>query len=56
MNITYIPMNISFDLNDGDNWVFMKIPSYVYLMDMILNFNTAYYKNGTYIYLIRLNT
>lgn len=42
-------MSLSFDLDKSDTSVtlfFETIPSYVFIAEILLNFNTAYYKHG----------
>lgn len=42
-------MSLSFDLDNSDtsvNLFFETIPSYVFIAEIVLNFNTAYYKHG----------
>ncbi len=50
LNIFYIPMKISFHFdnsNQTSSLIFEKIPIWVYFTDIFLQFNMAYYKNGT---------
>ncbi|CAD8199743.1 unnamed protein product [Paramecium pentaurelia] len=49
MNIFYIPMQLSFSLQNNAqtvDFLFSTIPSWVFLMEIIINFNTAYYYKG----------
>ncbi|CAD8065047.1 unnamed protein product [Paramecium primaurelia] len=49
INIFYIPMSLSFEL-DKSNQIsilfFETIPSYIFIVEIMLNFNTAYYSQG----------
>ncbi|CAD8160863.1 unnamed protein product [Paramecium octaurelia] len=49
INIFYIPMSLSFEL-DKSNQIsilfFETIPSYIFIVEIILNFNTAFYNQG----------
>lgn len=50
MNVFYIPIKISFEnsvnLNDYLLTIFEDVPSWVFLFDIFMNFNTAYYSKG----------
>ena len=49
MNIFYIPMQLSFSLQNNAETVdffFSTVPSWVFLMEIVVNFNTAYYYKG----------
>lgn len=50
LNIFYIPMKISFEIDKKDNkfssFLLETLPSYVFILEIILNFNTAYYSKG----------
>lgn len=50
LNIFYIPMKISFEIDKKDNefssFLLETLPSYVFILEIILNFNTAYYRKG----------
>lgn len=49
LNIFYIPMSLSFDLDiSGTSTAlfFETIPSYIFILEILLNFNTAYYTHG----------
>ncbi|CAK62036.1 unnamed protein product (macronuclear) [Paramecium tetraurelia] len=49
MNIFYIPMQLSFSLQENAqtvDFLFSTIPSWVFLMEIVVNFNTAYYYKG----------
>jgi hypothetical protein len=48
MNIFYIPIYISFDVRSTGvfEWIFDLLPSWVFIAEMLLNFNTAYYDKG----------
>lgn len=49
INIFFIPMELSFDLDKSTTlvWLFFEtIPSYVFIVEIILNFNTAFYNQG----------
>lgn len=50
LNIFYIPTKLAFDIQLGQNdlsYYFLdQIPSWVFLIDIILNFNTAFYDQG----------
>ncbi|CAK74825.1 unnamed protein product (macronuclear) [Paramecium tetraurelia] len=49
INIFYIPMSLSFEL-DKSNQIsilfFETIPSYIFIVEIMLNFNTAFYNQG----------
>ena len=50
INIFFIPMSLSFELDKSSTlvWLFFEtIPSYIFIAEIILNFNTAYYSHGT---------
>ena len=50
VNIFYIPMNLSFNLNVSSSYgislFFETIPSYVFILEILLNFYTAFYYEG----------
>ncbi|KAM3138945.1 hypothetical protein pb186bvf_008958 [Paramecium bursaria] len=50
LNIFYIPMNLSFNLDVSSSYgiqlFFETIPSYVFILEILLNFNTAFYYEG----------
>lgn len=50
VNIFYIPMKLSFSFDTKDNEVnqllLETIPSWIFVADILLNFNTAYYSKG----------
>ncbi|CAD8117019.1 unnamed protein product [Paramecium sonneborni] len=48
MNIFYIPINISFDItiSGAFEYLFDLLPSWIFVAEIILNFNTAYYDKG----------
>lgn len=49
INIFFIPMSLSFDLDKSSTsvWLFFEtIPSYIFIAEILLNFNTAYYSHG----------
>ncbi len=50
INIFYLPMKLAFSVVNTENFVtdfFLDtIPSWAFLMEIIINFNTAYYKEG----------
>ncbi|CAD8111887.1 unnamed protein product [Paramecium sonneborni] len=49
INIFFIPMSLSFELDKSSTlvWLFFEtIPSYIFIAEIILNFNTAYYSHG----------
>lgn len=49
INIIYIPLKISFALTDipeGVDLFLDTLPQYVFLVEIILNFNVAYYSRG----------
>ncbi|CAD8092616.1 unnamed protein product [Paramecium primaurelia] len=48
INIFYIPMELSFkiDYNKEVDFFFSTLPSYIFLLEILLNFNTAYYSEG----------
>ncbi|CAD8180977.1 unnamed protein product [Paramecium pentaurelia] len=48
VNIFYIPIYISFDVRSSGlfEWIFDLLPSWVFIAEIILNFNTAYYDKG----------
>ncbi|CAD8179921.1 unnamed protein product [Paramecium pentaurelia] len=48
MNIFYIPINISFDITTSGafEYLFDLLPSWIFVAEIILNFNTAYYDKG----------
>lgn len=50
LNIFYIPMKLSFVIDKKDNQATVLLletfPSYVFIIEIILNFNTAYYHKG----------
>ncbi|CAD8147087.1 unnamed protein product [Paramecium octaurelia] len=48
VNIFYIPIYISFDVRSQGvfEWIFDLLPSWVFVAEILLNFNTAYYDKG----------
>ncbi|CAD8114518.1 unnamed protein product [Paramecium sonneborni] len=48
MNIFYIPIYISFDVRSEGvfEWIFDLLPSWIFIAEILLNFNTAYYDKG----------
>ena len=49
INIVYIPLKISFDLESvpqGLGFILETIPQYIFIFEIILNFNVAYYSRG----------
>ncbi|CAD8084275.1 unnamed protein product [Paramecium sonneborni] len=48
MNIFYIPINISFNIQitGAFEYLFDLLPSWIFVAEIILNFNTAYYDKG----------
>lgn len=48
INIFYIPLNISFDVEPSGifEWIFDLLPSWIFVAEILLNFNTAYYDKG----------
>jgi hypothetical protein len=50
INIFYIPMKLSFDFTQDSQplatMVLQTIPSWFFMVDILLNFNTAYYHKG----------
>jgi Ion transport protein len=51
INLLYIPMLIAFeegmaDLNTGLHLLFDELPSWAFICDVIINFNTATYSKG----------
>ncbi|CAD8075620.1 unnamed protein product [Paramecium sonneborni] len=49
INIFYIPMSLSFELDKSSQisiLFFETIPSYIFIIEIMLNFNTAYYSQG----------
>ncbi|KAM3138944.1 hypothetical protein pb186bvf_008957 [Paramecium bursaria] len=50
LNIFYIPMNLSFNLDVSSSYgislFFETIPSYIFILEILLNFNTAFYYEG----------
>ncbi|CAD8095929.1 unnamed protein product [Paramecium sonneborni] len=48
VNIFYIPIYISFDVRSSGlfEWIFDLLPSWVFIAEILLNFNTAYYDKG----------
>ncbi|CAD8185376.1 unnamed protein product [Paramecium octaurelia] len=49
INIFFIPMSLSFELDKSSTlvWLFFEtIPSYIFIVEILLNFNTAYYNHG----------
>ncbi|CAD8110775.1 unnamed protein product [Paramecium primaurelia] len=49
INIFFIPMSLSFELDKSSTlvWLFFEtIPSYIFIAEILLNFNTAYYGHG----------
>jgi potassium voltage-gated channel Eag-related subfamily H protein 5 len=50
VNIFYIPMKLAFGIKDGQNdlsaYLLDEIPSWAFVLDIIINFNTAFYDQG----------
>jgi hypothetical protein len=50
INIFYIPMKLSFVINKKDSkattLLLETFPSYVFIVEILLKFNTAYYHKG----------
>ena len=50
LNIFYIPLNLAFDVESEENFfvelILDKIPSWLLLIEIALNFNTAFYNEG----------
>lgn len=47
INIIYIPLDIAFILNDTKNfYIFNLIPTGIFTVEILLNFNTAFYDKG----------
>ncbi|CAK77349.1 unnamed protein product (macronuclear) [Paramecium tetraurelia] len=48
INIIYIPLKISFEISvvDGANLLLDTLPQYVFVFEILLNFNVAYYSRG----------
>ncbi|CAD8198939.1 unnamed protein product [Paramecium pentaurelia] len=48
MNIFYIPINISFNISTQGvfEYLFDLLPSWIFVAEIIINFNTAYYDKG----------
>jgi hypothetical protein len=48
MNIFYIPINISFNINTSGafEYLFDLLPSWIFVAEILINFNTAYYDKG----------
>ncbi|CAD8049316.1 unnamed protein product [Paramecium sonneborni] len=49
INIFFIPMSLSFELDKSSQistLLFETIPSYIFIIEILLNFNTAYYNQG----------
>jgi hypothetical protein len=50
INIFYIPMRISFSIDKSNSAVSLllleTIPSYIFMFEILLNFNTAFYLEG----------
>ncbi|CAK62193.1 unnamed protein product (macronuclear) [Paramecium tetraurelia] len=49
INIFFIPMSLSFELDKSSQistLLFETIPSYIFIVEILLNFNTAYYSQG----------
>ncbi|CAD8091549.1 unnamed protein product [Paramecium primaurelia] len=48
VNIFYIPIYISFDVRSSGvfEWFFDLLPSWIFIAEILLNFNTAYYDKG----------
>ncbi|CAD8147118.1 unnamed protein product [Paramecium pentaurelia] len=49
INIIYIPLKISFEIqgsNDGIDFFLETLPQYVFICEILLNFNVAYYSRG----------
>lgn len=49
INLIYIPLKISFQLSDIPNGVDLfldTLPQYVFIIEILLNFNVAYYSRG----------
>lgn len=50
VNLFYIPMNLAFEISTDEN-IYMKyffddLPSYIFILEIILNCNTAFYDEG----------
>lgn len=56
MNIFFIPIRLSFSLNSGEylsfaaSFVLYSLPLFVLILDLFINLNTAFYKNGLLIF------
>lgn len=50
INIFYIPMKLSFKIESIDTTqIFVEtLPSILFILEIILNFNTAFYKRGRF--------
>ncbi|CAD8074933.1 unnamed protein product [Paramecium sonneborni] len=48
INILYIPLKISFEISvvDGADFFLDTLPQYVFVFEILLNFNVAYYSRG----------
>lgn len=48
INIFYIPIFISFEIKPEGvfEWLFDLLPSWIFVAEILLNFNTAYYDKG----------
>ncbi|CAD8064276.1 unnamed protein product [Paramecium sonneborni] len=48
INLLYIPLKISFDITvvDGVDYFLDTLPQYVFVFEILLNFNVAYYSRG----------
>ena len=54
MNVIYIPLKLGFDLDESKFNVYLtnlvgSVPVWIFVFDIILNLNTAYYSKGVYI-------
>jgi len=48
INILYIPLKISFDITvmGGADFFLDTLPQYIFLAEILLNFNVSYYSRG----------
>lgn len=47
INVAYLPMNMSFNIEWPEaEIILLIIPDYLFLIHIILQFNTAYYDSG----------
>ena len=51
VNIFYLPMKISFELGEMQDYAFLDflfevIPSITFTLEILINFNTAFYREG----------